>query len=56
MKTALVLGATGGVGGETARALLRRGWKVRALARRVRPDLDPIITHRGSGYSLRDDL
>ncbi|MES2318625.1 MAG: NAD-dependent epimerase/dehydratase family protein [Pseudomonadota bacterium] len=32
-KTALVLGATGGVGGEVARALLARGWKVRALAR-----------------------
>ncbi|MEJ8811687.1 NAD(P)H-binding protein [Variovorax ureilyticus] len=31
--TALVLGATGGIGGETATALLRRGWKVRALAR-----------------------
>jgi uncharacterized protein YbjT (DUF2867 family) len=28
-----VLGATGGVGGETAAALLQRGWHVRALAR-----------------------
>lgn len=35
MKTVLVLGATGGVGGETARALLRHGWRVRGLARRV---------------------
>jgi nucleoside-diphosphate-sugar epimerase len=34
-KTALILGATGGVGGETARALLRHGWKVRAMARRA---------------------
>ena len=33
-KTALVLGATGGVGGETARALIGRGWRVRALTRR----------------------
>jgi nucleoside-diphosphate-sugar epimerase len=33
-KTALVLGATGGVGGETARALKAHGWTVRALARR----------------------
>ncbi|WP_374569993.1 SDR family NAD(P)-dependent oxidoreductase [Phenylobacterium sp.] len=33
-KTALVLGATGGIGGETARALLRRGWKVTAMARK----------------------
>lgn len=32
-KTALVLGATGGVGGEIALALLRRGWQVRALVR-----------------------
>ncbi|MGO4390421.1 NAD(P)H-binding protein [Variovorax sp. M-6] len=31
--TALVLGATGGIGGETTAALLRRGWQVRALAR-----------------------
>ena len=34
-KTVLVLGATGGVGGETARALLRHGWTVRGLARHV---------------------
>jgi nucleoside-diphosphate-sugar epimerase len=33
-RTALVLGATGGVGGEVARALLRSGWRVRALHRR----------------------
>ncbi len=32
-KTALVLGATGGIGGEVARALLGRGWQVRALTR-----------------------
>jgi nucleoside-diphosphate-sugar epimerase len=32
-RTALVLGATGGVGGETAAALLRHGWNVKALAR-----------------------
>lgn len=35
-KTALVLGATGGVGGETARALLARGWRVRGLTRCLR--------------------
>ena len=34
-KTALVLGATGGIGGETAKALLRGGWQVRALTRRT---------------------
>jgi nucleoside-diphosphate-sugar epimerase len=32
-KTALVLGATGGVGGVIAQALLRHGWHVRGLAR-----------------------
>ena len=32
-RTALVIGASGGVGGETARALARRGWRIRALAR-----------------------
>jgi len=32
-KTALVIGATGGIGGATARALLARGWQVRALNR-----------------------
>jgi nucleoside-diphosphate-sugar epimerase len=36
MKTALVLGATGGVGGETARALVAHGWKVRGLTRKPR--------------------
>ncbi len=30
---ALVIGATGGVGGEVARVLLARGWRVRALSR-----------------------
>jgi len=32
-KTALVLGATGGIGGETAAALLRHRWRVVAMAR-----------------------
>ncbi len=41
-KTALVLGANGGVGGEVARALLARGWRVKALARKLAatPGLD----------------
>jgi two-component system, OmpR family, catabolic regulation response regulator CreB len=29
---------------------------LRAKLRAVRADLDPFITHRGSGYSLREDL
>jgi nucleoside-diphosphate-sugar epimerase len=32
-KLAFITGATGGVGGEVAAALLRHGWRVRALAR-----------------------
>jgi nucleoside-diphosphate-sugar epimerase len=35
-RTALILGATGGVGGETARALIRHGWTVRGLTRKPR--------------------
>jgi nucleoside-diphosphate-sugar epimerase len=31
--TALVIGATGGIGGEVAHALIAHGWRVRALAR-----------------------
>jgi nucleoside-diphosphate-sugar epimerase len=46
-RTALVIGATGGVGGETAIALVAAGWKVRALARRpeeaARTSPDPRI-------------
>lgn len=33
IKTALVLGATGGIGGEVARLLVARGWQVKALHR-----------------------
>ena len=43
MRTALVIGATGGIGGEVARTLRARGWRVRALHRnpnKVRAD-DP---------------
>ncbi len=46
-KTALVLGATGGIGGETAAALLRHGWQVVAMVRdpgkrRSRKGADPL--------------
>lgn len=45
--TALVLGATGGAGGEIAAALLRRGWNVRALVRGgTRSGLDSQIEWR----------
>jgi two-component system catabolic regulation response regulator CreB len=29
---------------------------IRAKLRKIRPEADPIITHRGTGYSLRDAL
>lgn len=43
-KTALVLGATGGVGGAVAEALLNKGWRVRGLSRHPKPAnaADPI--------------
>jgi len=44
-KTALVLGATGGIGGETAAALRARGWTVRALHRRP----EAVRARAGSG-------
>src|SRR4051812_17051277 len=34
-QTALVLGATGGIGGTVARTLVARGWRVRAMGRNV---------------------
>ncbi|MGO8920513.1 MAG: NAD(P)H-binding protein [Stellaceae bacterium] len=34
-ETALIIGATGGIGGETAKALIAAGWRVRALTRDV---------------------
>ena len=45
-KTALVLGATGGIGGAVAQGLALRGWRIRALNRnaaeaaRRQPDFD----------------
>jgi len=29
---------------------------LRAKLRAIRPDLDPILTHRGVGYALREGL
>jgi nucleoside-diphosphate-sugar epimerase len=39
-RIALVLGATGGIGGETALALARHGWKIRALSRTCKNTAD----------------
>ncbi|MGH8147501.1 MAG: NAD-dependent epimerase/dehydratase family protein [Rhodanobacteraceae bacterium] len=38
IKTALVVGARGGIGNETCRALLRHGWRVRGMARTLPSD------------------
>lgn len=55
-RKALVLGATGGAGGEIAAALLRRGWQVRALVRDAsRPGLPTQIAwHAGDAMHPAD--
>ncbi|MCE9685021.1 NAD-dependent epimerase/dehydratase family protein [Shewanella sp. AS16] len=59
--TVLVLGATGGIGGELARQLQRAGWKVRAMKRRggARPGMatataDGIDWCHGDALERRD--
>ena len=47
VRGALVLGAGGGIGGETARALSRHGWRVRALSRNLARDA---ARHRDAGF------
>ncbi len=57
-KTALVLGATGGIGGEVARQLRDAGWEVRALKRGLQQDAerrDGIAWMRGDAMN-RDDV
>lgn len=44
-QTALVMGATGGIGGEVARQLLAAGWAVRGLSQSGRP-AEPAATHQ----------
>ncbi|UPT61996.1 MAG: NAD(P)H-binding protein [Hyphomonadaceae bacterium JAD_PAG50586_4] len=55
-KLALVIGAAGGVGFETARALLRHGWQVRALARDIAraPRLDGAVWVQGDALRADD--
>lgn len=50
-KTVLVLGATGGIGGELARQLKEEGWHVRALTRRAEQALE----HKDGFTWLRGD-
>lgn len=59
LKKALILGATGGIGGEMTRTLRARGWQVRALCRRqqdgARIDEDnPVQWIRGDAMQRRD--
>ncbi|MDE1148209.1 MAG: NAD(P)H-binding protein [Azospirillaceae bacterium] len=55
-RTALVVGARGGIGGATAAALLRHGWTVRALARgpSQRTDLAAAQWIRGDALNAAD--
>ncbi|MED5616693.1 SDR family oxidoreductase [Janthinobacterium sp. P210005] len=56
--TALVLGATGGIGGEMVRQLLAAGWQVRALTRGETPSPrgDHVEWLRGDALSRADVL
>jgi nucleoside-diphosphate-sugar epimerase len=52
----LVIGAAGGIGGETAAALARHGWSVRGLTRRVQPAGRPIDWILGDALDAADVL
>jgi nucleoside-diphosphate-sugar epimerase len=55
-KVALVLGATGGIGGEVARQLRNAGWEVRALKRGLQQDerRDGVAWMRGDAMNRED--
>jgi nucleoside-diphosphate-sugar epimerase len=53
-RTALVLGATGGIGGEVARSLHARGWRVRAMSRNPAAAADGYDWRRGDAMSAAD--
>jgi nucleoside-diphosphate-sugar epimerase len=56
-KTALVLGATGGVGGEVARRLVARGWIVKALVRdpaKLAERTTGILAMKGDAMNAQD--
>jgi nucleoside-diphosphate-sugar epimerase len=55
-KIALVIGAAGGVGGETAAALVRHGWTVRGLTRRSQPGNGIIEWIAGDAMKAADVL
>ncbi|WP_315837898.1 NAD-dependent epimerase/dehydratase family protein [Bradyrhizobium prioriisuperbiae] len=55
-RIALIIGATGGIGGETAAALARHGWTVRGLTRRPQPAHPQIDWISGDAMSAADVL
>ena len=55
-KIALVIGAAGGIGGETAAALVRHGWSVRGLARRPLPAEAGVAWIKGDAMNAADVL
>lgn len=55
-KIALVIGAAGGVGGETCKALIRHGWSVRGLTRRPQPADTGIEWIAGDAMNAADVL
>lgn len=55
-RTALVLGATGGIGGETARALVAAGWTVKALTRHATAPADSRIQWLHGDAMVADDV
>jgi uncharacterized protein YbjT (DUF2867 family) len=55
-KIALVIGATGGIGGATAAALARHGWTVRGLTRRPQPGKAAIEWVAGDAMNAADVL
>jgi nucleoside-diphosphate-sugar epimerase len=55
-KIALIIGASGGIGGATAAALARHGWTVRGLTRRPQPGNATIQWIAGNAMSAADVL
>lgn len=55
-RTALVIGATGGIGGEVAAALQAHGWQVRGLSRNPRPAQEKrgLLWHAGDAMNFED--